>query len=107
MSPLGEELPQRGGDRVNEIRHILERFQRRFTIDNPRLVERYVKGEASILLHFMVDGLAVEFVAYLQGKQLVGRIEKEWRKRDGLTADLSKPGVGIDGYIDAGGERAC
>ena len=43
-----------GNDAVNEIRHILERFDRRFRFDNPRCIERYVEGEVSILCHFLV-----------------------------------------------------
>lgn len=52
---------------VNQIRHVLERFEDRLTLDNPRLAERYLKGDLKLLICFgnRVQGQD-EFVAYLE-----------------------------------------
>ncbi len=52
-------------DASNKIKDILERFSRRFTLDNPRIVERYREGELGILLHAKLKGDRREFVAHL------------------------------------------
>ena len=69
---LGQQLPEAGNNVADEIRHVLKRFERRFALDNPRFVERYVSAEGHFVIHFKIDGLAIEFVAYLQGKEFVG-----------------------------------
>jgi hypothetical protein len=74
----GQEFTQGRDNVADEIRHIMERFDRRFTFDNPRLVERYLKGELSIAVHFMVDGFPEEFVAHLQGTE-----GTDWTDNDG------------------------
>jgi hypothetical protein len=68
-------------ERVNNVAHVLERFERRFRFDDPRCVDRYIKGELTILCHFSVEGLDVEFVAQLHGKHCIwNRTEDRWQK---------------------------
>src|SRR6185369_1675792 len=55
---------------LNAIDHSMQCFKNRFTLDNPRFIERYSKGETHILLEFRYIGEAderqSEFVAYFQ-----------------------------------------
>jgi hypothetical protein len=58
-----------GQNAPDQIRHLKERFDQRLTLDNPRLAERYLKGEFQIILRFgsrgYVDG---EHMALLKRK---------------------------------------
>ena len=69
-----QKTAERSNDIVNQIRHVMERFNSRFTFNNARCVERYVEGETAILCHFLIEGFDVEFVARFQGKQLIRRV---------------------------------
>lgn len=62
----GQKSPKLTNDAINEIHHVLKRIERRFTFDNPRMVERYVEREAGLVIHFRVNGLAEDFVAHFQ-----------------------------------------
>jgi len=62
----GQQAPESSHDVVNEIRHILERLEHRLALDNAQMVERYIEGEAHIIVHFRVNGSSEEFVAYYQ-----------------------------------------
>jgi hypothetical protein len=53
-------------DALYELEHFVERFNQRLTLDNLRLVERYLKFELHILLEFKVSGFDIEFVAHFQ-----------------------------------------
>ena len=67
MEGLGEQGFEAGDQAVNRIRHLPERFEQRFTIQNPRLAERYIKAERHLLLYGGVreiDGVS----ASLSGK---------------------------------------
>lgn len=83
MSALrGQEPPEFSNDPVHKIREILERFERRFRINDTRSIQRYIEGEASLLCHFHVDGFDEEFVAYMQGHS--PRFFQEERRDDNL-----------------------
>lgn len=74
MSEQGsrQELPEGGDGVADEILYIYQRFQERFTLDNPRLIERYANGEALLLVHFHVDGYREKFVAHFQRSPMRG-----------------------------------
>jgi hypothetical protein len=52
----------------DNLDHFIECFNNRLTLDNLRLVERYVKGELQLLLHFFaaVGGRSENYVAHLR-----------------------------------------
>src|SRR5215213_8481133 len=86
----------------DEIDHILERFKNRFTIDNPRFVERYIKGELDILLEFRYIGDLVErhpeFVAHFQR---ASSARERHGNRDGTDLRVA----GVNGPSLLSGER--
>src|ERR1035437_9279327 len=104
---LGEQRLERGQESVRRIRQFNEAFERRFRINNPRLVERYAEGEGKLLIHFHVEGFPEEFVALLERQQFVGgsndngHVENRPR-RDGLHM----PGHHV-ANIDTDVIRAC
>jgi hypothetical protein len=53
---------------LDRLNHHVDRFNNRLTLDNLRLVERYVKGELQLLLHFFagVGGCSENYVAHLR-----------------------------------------
>ena len=60
-----EQGPEGQNNIVNQINHLLERFEQRLTLSNPRLSKRYDEITLQLLLHFRTrDG--EEFVACLQ-----------------------------------------
>jgi len=54
-------------DVSNEIHHLMQRFKNKFTLNNPRLGERYFNSELHILIHFRFRG-SEEFVACFHRK---------------------------------------
>src|SRR5438876_6588695 len=88
MSRLGQEFPEFGDDSVDQIRKILGRYQRRFTLNDPRCVERYREGESSILVHLRVEGFSSEYVANIQGRRFGGPDEDGWETPE----TLDRPG---------------
>lgn len=85
----GQEPSESGNDVVNQIRHILERFERRFDFDDPRCVERYVERKAAILCHGTIEGFDVEFVASMQHIRPIAS-----RKHEELAAESDQVHVG-------------
>ena len=60
-----EQGPEGQNNIVNQINHLLERFEQRLTLSNPRLAKRYDEITLQLLLHLRTrDG--EEFVACLQ-----------------------------------------
>src|ERR1700676_4870086 len=68
-----EQRPEIGKNVADKIRHTLERFENRITLNNPRFAERYIKQEIYLLVHFRIRGVDEEFVAYLEREHPVGR----------------------------------
>ena len=48
-----------------------KRWQNRLTLNNPNFVERYVKAELQVLVHFAIGMIGEQYVALLQGKSRV------------------------------------
>jgi hypothetical protein len=69
MAYLREERSECVNHAAHQVRKVLERFKRRFTADNPRMVERYVKAQSEIILHFKIEGLCKELVARFKRQQ--------------------------------------
>lgn len=65
---MSEQRREIGNDVVNKIRHTINRFENRMTLDNPRFVERYLEMDAILLIQFTVGPPMTEWVAYLQRK---------------------------------------
>ena len=62
----GDSLQERieiGDQIVHKIKYFLESFEKRFTLNNPRFVDRYIESEIHILLHFSIRGISEKFVA--------------------------------------------
>src|SRR5208337_1456807 len=53
-------------DAINEIRELMERFEQRLTLDNIRLVERYIKFELHLFVYFSIRGVCKQFVTCFQ-----------------------------------------
>src|SRR2546427_227852 len=53
--PLSEQRPEAKNQVINAIRHSNERWEKRLTLDNRRLVERHCEGNFHILTHFLVN----------------------------------------------------
>lgn len=75
---LRQEHLKRGDDGLDQIRHVVERFEQRLRLDDPRLAERYVKGELHVLVRFSIGGIDKEYVACFQRAKLVSRSNKKW-----------------------------
>ena len=68
MPPVSDQEWLKAKNQVlDNLQHLVERFNNRLTLDNPRLIERYVKGELQMLIHFFVAGHpSEEYVAHLR-----------------------------------------
>lgn len=71
-----EEWSEIGDHVVNKISKTLERFEQRFTLDNPRFAERYLKAELHFLIFFRIGSIDEEFIAYFQREHPVTGFEK-------------------------------
>lgn len=85
----GKKSTELGHDVINEIRQVLERFERRFRFDDPRFIQRYIESEALILCHFRVEGFDQEYVANL------GRTARSNGEREGFVE--TREGTGKHG----------
>jgi hypothetical protein len=88
---------------TDKITKMLELYQQRLTLDNPRLVERYLKGEIHILVRFGF-GHSKQFIALFQREMNIsgpdvdvhfGKSQPDFRE-NGL---LSHHSTEIDGAI--------
>src|SRR2546422_815252 len=81
MSPsrLGQKprLMEGGDDPVNQVRHFMECFANRPTLDNTRFGERYLESELLLLVRFVVGAKDEEFLACFEREPRVGGAEKE------------------------------
>ena len=69
-------VPERARESVNRCRKMLERWENRFTFENPAFLERYFKGDLVFHVHFRVRhfkgiGPDVEYCAVLQDAERV------------------------------------
>lgn len=52
-----EQGPEGQNNVVNQINHLLERFEQRLTLANLRLSERYIKSELHLLIEFRIGDI--------------------------------------------------
>jgi hypothetical protein len=83
-SKLGEIWSEQRNNVPDEIKKLLERYDQRFTLDNPRLVERYIKAEINIWVRLGIDGIDEKFVAIFQ-RGPIG-----WRQVDGEVGNRNR-----------------
>lgn len=78
---MGEALTQTRPEGVNDsadnVRKMLDRFNDRLTLDNPRLIERYDKAEIHLLVRFSVG---------VGNQQFIARFER-WTDLGGIKVD--------------------
>src|SRR2546425_769597 len=102
MDAIGCDLGKQPGamesrdDPVNQVRHFMERFSKRLTLDNLRLGERYLKSELLLLVRFIVGAKNEEFIACFEREPCVGESEEhgqvgnlDGRIRRGLPQQLN------------------
>lgn len=104
---LPKEFTKGGGNPADEIRKVLERFDRRFHRDNARYVERYLESETCLLAHFSVEGLGIELVAHFQRRQPSGWLEDNRRDFGASSQDFFDLTVKPGGNVNPEMERAC
>ena len=66
-SPSIEAGLERRDDRFNSVAQMLDCFQNRLTLDNPRLIEHCEKSELSLLIVVRIGGADVDFCARFKG----------------------------------------
>jgi hypothetical protein len=52
----GQTRPKVFDNAADAIAEVHQRFEQRVTLDNPRLIERYLKSELRFLVHFLFEG---------------------------------------------------
>jgi hypothetical protein len=106
MSEL-EQMREQVDDPVNKVRELMEKWDKRITLDNLRLVERYLKGELEvhILLRLSVEsGQAGEFAAILTYFEPIARAEQDRSSkcRDIAPGECSANQTGIPCLVKGG-----
>jgi hypothetical protein len=48
--------PETKNEGINSVKQVVERYHQGLSIDNPLLIERYIKGEIHVLMHFRLTG---------------------------------------------------
>lgn len=74
--PLSKAGLEGGESAADKVSKMLKRFNERLTLNNPRLVERYVKSEMYVLLALSIRGVDEKFVALFQGALSVRRSDE-------------------------------
>src|SRR5271168_1443206 len=69
-------------DALDKCRELMDRFEQRLTLDNPRLIQRYVESKLHLLIHFRVGRIDEEFVALLQWEENISRLEERTNGRE-------------------------
>jgi len=89
VSETSSEVPLKTSDDVlNVIDHVMDRFEKRLTLNNPRLVEHYLEVRLNLLIRFRIDLIDVDYLAlFCRADQMAG-IENEAR-----VDDVALPGV--------------
>lgn len=104
---LREQRSEDGNQVADNIEHFLGHFEDRFTLDNPRLVERYLKGELLVLVDFVVRAANVKAMACFQREEVIGGAQGQVHGREQLLCRLphSPHQFRTDAYAFEG--RAC
>src|SRR5882762_10001527 len=83
-----------GGHSVaDQINKLIDRFSNRLTLENLKLIERYLKGELHILVNLRARGSDIEYVALFQWAQNIGRSDIDrpgWKNECGFDRQVSK-----------------
>ena len=66
MTTPSEKVCKSGDDALDELVHFIERFEQRPTLDNLRLVDRYLEGKFHLALQIHDSRFDVNYIAYLQ-----------------------------------------
>jgi hypothetical protein len=81
-----KQLSQIGNNAIDKIKHTLQRWEQRLTVENPNFVERYKKGNLQLLLEFSTGLIPKKYVIFFQGANcLVGenyprvRFSRTWK----------------------------
>src|SRR5258708_35314361 len=77
VSDSGKKRTETHDQAIDQIRHLLERFNDRLTLGNLRLAERYLKAELTVVVHFRISFVDVELVACFQRPHSICRIEEK------------------------------
>lgn len=80
-----QERHEAGNNAVDKIRELMNRFEQRLTLDNPRFIQRYIESKLHILIHFLIGSTHEEFVALLQREESVSGLEEQTDCGDFLT----------------------
>jgi hypothetical protein len=76
---ISETQSESRNDALDKCRELMERFEQRLCLNNLRLIERYIKSELQILIHFRIGSIDEEFIACFQGEENVSGLEKASR----------------------------
>jgi len=100
MEQSGKQQLKTVNNVADKISHLLERFKDRLTLDNLKLVERYLKGELQILVLYQLSRKHGEHVACLErfpsvitGRDVVGMLRANAFKE---SADSDQEPVLVD-----------
>src|ERR1051326_1333281 len=66
-------------DLLNEIDHVMQCWENRLTLDNPRLVEHYLKIRLNLLVRFRIDLIDVDCLALFRRADEMTGIEDKLR----------------------------
>ena len=78
---ISETQSESRNDALDKCRELMERFEQRLCLNNLRLIERYIKSELQILIHFRIGSIDEEFIACFQGEENVSGPEKSIEDR--------------------------
>jgi hypothetical protein len=82
----GQAGPKGFDNAADAVAELHESFEQRLTLDNPRLIERYLKSELRLLVHFLFEGTS-DYIACFQRAHIVGGLEKH-------LSELNVPPIG-------------
>lgn len=102
---MSEKLSEGRDDLTYQLRHLTERYENRLTLDNPRLIERYLNSELHVRIHFCKNGILNEWVADFQ-RELAhpsGQHEEVGKVIENAVPSLSNVRSDIDGAVLSGG----
>jgi hypothetical protein len=111
MSRSRKQRPKTGNDVIDQIHHMLERFDQRLTLTNLRLVERYMEMELHFLIEFGIRGRNEKFIAYLERFADPGEVATRIVLKDSLKVNQSPQWDGViqpeagSTVLDNGGDQ--
>lgn len=79
---LGQETGEPSHDVAHKINHLMKCWEERFTFNNPRFSERYIKSKLHFLIHFSIRSIDEEFVACFQREHSFSGLEKGMERRN-------------------------